>query len=110
MSLYKKYLVRNSDKFDPDYYTFVAMDLDMMIDQIKNVSPDFKSEIIITCLKNHCLQNEWVAANPELARLVTSKSVYSSNIESLFESCQNNAAFRLQLETYLKGKLAPESI
>jgi hypothetical protein len=105
MFTYKKYLIRNSDHFDPDYYTFVADDLAMMIDQVKNVSPDFKSEIIVTYLKDHCLQKEWVAANPELAQLVTSRSIYSGNIESLFESCQNNAAFSGQLETFLKDKL-----
>jgi hypothetical protein len=106
--LYKKYLVRGSDHFDPAYYTFVADDLVVIIDQVKHVSPAFKAEIIITLLKNHCLQDEWVAANPELVQLVTSKSLNSGNIESLFESCQNNAAFRLQLEAYLKGKLVPE--
>jgi hypothetical protein len=45
-----------------------------------------------------------------LAQLVASKSVHSVNIESLFESCQHNPAFRLQLEAYLKGKLAPVAL
>jgi hypothetical protein len=104
--MYKKYLIGNGDNFDPNYFTFVGDDLAVMIDQVEHIAPDFKAEIIVTTLKNHCLQNEWIAANPELVQLVTSKSVYSGNIESLFDSCQNNAAFRLQLETYLKGKLA----
>ena len=80
-----------------------------MIDQIKNVAPYYKAEIIVSFLKNHCLQSEWVTANPVLAQLVTSKSVYSSRIESLFNSCENNPAFWQQLETYLKGELAPEN-
>lgn len=110
MFLYKKYLINNSDHFDPEYYTFIADDLAVMIDQIKHVASNFKAEIIVSFLKNHCIQNEWIAANPELVRLVTTKSVYSVKIESLFDSCQNNPAFGQQLETYLKGKLAPENI
>ena len=105
--MYKKYLIGKADNFDPDYFTFVADDLAVMINQTAHVAPDFKSEIIVSFLKNHCLQNEWVAANPELVQLVTSKSVHSGNIESLFESCQNNPVFGQQLETYLKNKLAP---
>lgn len=108
--MYKKYLIGNADNFDPDYFTFVADDLAVIINQVEHIAPDFKAEIIVTFLKNHCLQNEWIAANPELAQLVASKSVYSVNIESLFESCQHNPAFRLQLEAYLKGKLAPVTL
>jgi hypothetical protein len=110
MFLYKKYLIKNADHFDPGHYTFIADDLSVMIDQIKHVAPGFKAEIIVSYLKNHSLQNEWVAANPELVQLVTSKSVYSGKIESLFDSCQNNPVFGQELETYLIGKLAPENI
>lgn len=108
--MYKKYLIGNSDNFDPDYYTFVAEDLAVMINQLEHVAPDFKAEIIISFLKNHCLQNEWMTANPELVQLITSKSVHTGNIASLFESCQNNPAFRQQLETYLKSKLNLQKI
>jgi hypothetical protein len=110
MFMYKKYLISNSDHFDPEQYTFIAEDLAAMIDQIKIVAPYFKAEIIVSFLKDRCLESEWITANPVLAQLVTSKSVYSSKIESLFDSCKNNPAFGQQLETYLKWKLAPENM
>lgn len=108
--MYKKYLIGKADNFNPDFFSFVGEDLAIMNNQLENVAPDFKTEIIVTLLKKHVLQNDWIAANPELVQLVTSKSVYSVNIESLFESCQNNPAFRQQLETYLKGKLNAQKI
>jgi hypothetical protein len=36
--------------------------------------------------------------------MVTSGSLLKGNIESLFESCRGNPAFRQDLETYLKKK------
>ena len=105
MFLYKKFSIGNADHFNPEQYAFIADDLALMIEQIKHIPRDFRAEIIVSFLKNHCLRCEWIAANPELARLVTSKSVFSSKIESLFESCQSNYVFSRQLEAYLKGKL-----
>jgi hypothetical protein len=105
MFLYKKYLISNSDNFDPERYEFIADDLAVMMDQVKHVAPDFKAEIIVTFLKNHDLQHEWIAANPELVQLLTSKTLQSGKIESLFESCESNPVFAQQLETYLKDKL-----
>jgi hypothetical protein len=105
MFLYKKFSIGNADHFIPEQYAFIADDLALMIEQIKHIPSDFRADIIISFLKNHCLRCEWISANPELARLVTSKSVFSSKMESLFESCQSNSVFSRQLETYLKGKL-----
>jgi hypothetical protein len=110
MLLYKKYLIKESDQFNPDYYTFVGDDLAMLIEQIAHVASDFKAEIIIAFLKNNSLQNEWIKANPELARLITTKSVCAEKIESLFQSCQNNPVFRQQLEKYLRERLTPEKV
>lgn len=103
---YKKYLIKNTDQFDPVFYSFVDDDVALIIDQVKDIASDFKAEIIVCFLKDHSLQNEWEAANPKLAQLVKSKSLSCGNIESLFESCYNNPAFELQLETYIKKKIA----
>jgi len=108
MSLYNKFSIGNADQFNPEDYAFITEDLALMLEQIKHIPRDFRAEMIVSFLKNHCLRCEWIAANPELTRLVTSKSVFSSKIESLFEGCQGNSVFSRQLETYLKGKLVFE--
>jgi hypothetical protein len=103
---YKKYLINNSDQFDPERFSFVDDDMALMIEEVKDTTADFKAEIIVYFLKDHSIQKEWEIANPDLVRLVKSKTLSSSNIESLFESCYNNPAFGLQLETYIKKKIA----
>jgi len=108
--MYKKFSIGNADHFNPGHYAFIADDLAIMMEQIKHIPHDFVAEIMVSFLKNHCLRCEWIAANPVLARLVSSKSVRSDKIESLFESCQTNSVFSQELETYLKGKLTPEKM
>ena len=103
---YKKYLINNSDQFDPERFSFVDDDMALMMEEVKDTTADFKAEIMAYFLKDHSIQKEWEIANPDLVRLVKSKTLSSSNIESLFESCYNNPAFGLQLETYIKKKIA----
>jgi hypothetical protein len=103
---YKKYLINNSDQFDPERFSFVDDDMALMMEEVKGTTADFKAEIMVYFLKDHTIQKEWEIANPDLVRLVKSKTLSSSNIESLFESCYNNPAFGLQLETYIKKKIA----
>ncbi|HTI93519.1 MAG TPA: hypothetical protein VL727_23135 [Puia sp.] len=107
MFLYTKFSIGHADHFNPGHYGFVADDLAAMMEQIKHLPHEFVAEIVVSFLKNHCIRCEWIAANPELARLVSSKSVRSDKIESLFESCQKNSVFSQELETYLKGRLTP---
>lgn len=102
---YKKYLINNSDQFDPERFSFVDDDVNLMIEEIKHTTADFKAEIVVYFLKDHSIQKEWETANPDLVRLVKSKSLSSGNIESLFESCYNNPVFGQQLETYIKKKI-----
>ena len=106
---YKKYLINNSDQFDPERFSFVDDDMATMIEEVKDTTAAFKAEIMVYFLKDHSIQKEWEIANPELVRLVKSKTLSSSNIESLFESCYNNPAFGLQLETYIKKKIAEKN-
>lgn len=102
----QKYLIKSTDHFDPIFYSFVDNDLELIMDETKHIVCDYKAEFLVYFLKDHCLPGEWEKANPELVELVKSKSLSSGNIESLFESCYNNAVFGQQLETYIKGKLA----
>ena len=74
----------------------------MINEETVSFPPLFKVEILISFLKDHSVENYLTRANPELTDLVTSGSLLKGNIESLFESCHSNPAFRQDLETYLK--------
>lgn len=98
---YKKYLVKETDKFDPQRFSFVTDDIEAIRKQTEEVSSSFKAEIIISFLKNHSLENEWITANPALTGLVKSGTLSGGNIESLFESSNSNPYFRKQMEDFI---------
>ncbi len=102
MKQYNKYLVRSTDQFDPVNFSSVTDEIQLINEETVNLPPLFKVEILVSFLKDHSVENNWTKANPELADLVTSGSLLKGNIESLFESCRSNPAFRQDLETYLK--------
>ena len=102
MKHYKKYLIRITDKFEPHYFSAVTDEVEIVNKRSESLPLFFKSEILISFLQDHPLQSDWVKANPELADLVTSGTLFTGSIESLFESCTHHSAFRLELENYLK--------
>jgi hypothetical protein len=101
MFQYNKYLIKETDQFDPNDFAFVEEEMNIIREQTKNLPPFFKIEMIISFLKNHSLANEWTNKNPELTELITSGALSGGNIESLFASCRNKPFFSHQLEQYL---------
>ena len=106
MTQYQKYLIKENDRFDPDFFSFFVDDMNLIREQTEHVLPTFKSEIIVSFLKNHKLESEWSKANPELSKLVNSGTLSTANIESLFDSSRNNPTFIQQMETFLKQGLS----
>ncbi len=102
MKQYNKYLVRSTDQFDPVNFSSVTDEIQLINEETVSLPPLFKVEILISFLKDHSVENNLTRANPELTDLITSGSLLKGNIESLFESCRSNPAFRQDLETYLK--------
>jgi hypothetical protein len=103
---YQKYLVKDNDQFDPEFFTFVIDDMKLIREQTDHVLPTFKTEIILSFLKNHALEKEWLKANPELTQLINSGSLPTGNIESLFDSCRNKPIFRQQMEAFFKKEFS----
>ena len=99
---YPKYLIKEGDKFEPEIFSSVMDEMTTLKEQIRNVSPAFKADILVSFLKDHSLDNNWIKANPELAKLINTGSLSTTNIEALFESCRNKPFFRKQMEEFLK--------
>ena len=106
MLRYQKYLVKDNDQFDPDFFSFFMDDTKMIREQTDHVLPTFRTEIILSFLKNHSLQPEWVNANPELTKLITSGSLATGNISLLFDSCRDKPVFREQMESFLRQEFS----
>lgn len=106
MLRYQKYLVKDNDQFNPEVFSFVIDDAKMIKDQTDHVLPAFKAEIILSFLKNHSPEAEWLRVNPELAKLITSGSLSTGNLKSLFDSCQDKPVFRQQMEAFLRQEFS----
>ena len=101
MKQYNKYLVSTHDKFMPEGFSSICDEVQNIREKTINFPAFYKAEIIVSFLKDHYLQNNWIDANPDLTVLVSSGELFTGNIESLFESCRNNPGFRKDLEDYL---------
>ena len=101
MSLYNQYNVGDTDKFNSGDYPKVVGELAALNKGTMQVPVDHRTDMIISYLKDHCMDTGWIHSNPALANLITSKSFSTSQIESLFESCRNNVTFLADFETYI---------
>lgn len=88
--------------FDPSNYPELQAEVAGIIRSIANTSSNFRSEIIISYLKDHSIKAEWLESNPAISSMVISGTLKGANTEKLFMACQWNKRFRKDLELYLK--------
>jgi hypothetical protein len=108
MRQYNRFLVGKTDQFDPGNYLTVDDEIIGINEGTVHLSSSFKGDIIVSFLKDHLLQTEWIKDNPELTDLVSSGSLFTGTIAALFESCRDSPAFRQQLEVYLLKKFSAQ--
>jgi len=109
MTPIRRFLIKNTDKFDPGYFSSVNEEIISIKKQIELLPVLFRSEIIVSFLKNHSIRNDWKKANPDLVTLAASGTLFSGSIEALFSSCINNPGYHQDLENYLMGEFAEAS-
>jgi hypothetical protein len=106
MSTYSVTDIGEVQKFNPADYPNVVSELTELLKQTGHFPVYFKREIVISYLKDHSLNNNWINANPELAKLITSGAYVTKDIELLFQACRWNKAFRSDLELYIRTRLS----
>jgi hypothetical protein len=106
MFKYKKYNIKNTDKFRPDDYPKVLNELEEITTRVAGLPGIHKGDIIISYLKDHSVKNDWMSANPALAALVTSSDLDTSNLKSLFECCQLNDPFAREFEEFIRKNVS----
>lgn len=107
MRQYNKYLVKKDDIFDVNKFPAIREELGILIDRVADFPSAYKADIVVSFLKDHSLHNDWITANPRLTDLLSSGVMVTGSIESLFESCRENAVFLDQLKTYIKSGITP---
>lgn len=101
MKHYNKYIILPADVFDPANFSFVKDEIRSINEKTENVSSVFKSDIIISFLKDHSLKNHWIDQNPQLTEMMMSGILLAGGTEALFASCIDNPVFRQDLENYI---------
>lgn len=99
--MYIKYDIADSDKFDQARYLDVTSELHVLLQGLAHMESNYKSSIIISYLKDHSIQMNWLNGNNKLARTITSRSHDTSHIEALFDGCRNNKSFLRDFEAYI---------
>ena len=102
--LYSKFVVKDTDRFDPARFPQVEEDLDRLIVSMAALPSVLNTEMLISFCKDHCMQSEWVRTNPVLAELISSKSLPITHLEALFAACCTHPRFREELEEYITGR------
>ena len=105
MKQHQVYSIGDTDQFNAKDYSTLTDEVAFIVKQTAGMLPAYKEDIIVSYFKDHSLRNTWIIANPLLAKLVTSNTLPSSNIEALFDASRTNPVFRNQLEAFLKEML-----
>ncbi len=92
----------SEDIFNANKSTKMVKELSLIKSGIVNMPVYFKADIIISYLKNHCIKNDWIKANPELVALLLSGRFVTTYIEALFDFCRMKPAYSKGFESYIK--------
>lgn len=106
MNRYKKYNIKETDRFIPGYFMKAEEELNTLMAAISGYPGPFTELIILTYLKFHSLKEEWVNANPGLSALMTENTCPTNHLESLFTSSKDNIVFTREYEDYIRKQIA----
>ena len=91
---------------------FRAADFPMMVNELAAIKKEiadepgyFRADIIISYLKDHCIKNDWIKANPELTKIITSGTFTTGQLESVFQRCRNYKIFLDDFENYIRMQM-----
>ena len=90
-----------TDIFNHNSLPAMVNELSILDKGVAHLPVYFKAEIIISYLKSHSIQNDWIAANPALVKVLLSHSFITKNIESEFELCRALLLYRHDYEKYI---------
>ncbi len=105
MNRYRKYAIKDTDRFDPDYFTKARDETSGLMNVIINNPGPFTELIILAYLKEGSLLQEWTDANPGLCNILLDKSCITTHLESLFASSKDNLLFTRELEDYIRKQI-----
>jgi len=96
----------NKVHFNPDDFPLVVSEIDFLSLSLRGINSNYKSDIVISYLKDHSIKSTWARANPRVTELLTLTTFPISHIEAIFVSCRQNFNFLNEFEKYFRDRLS----
>ena len=94
--------VSSENIFDPGSAPSVVKELTLLEEGVVALPRYFKADMIISFLRDRCLKNHWIQANPEMMKALLSRRFITVNAEAQFNFCRTKPAYRLDYEAYIR--------
>lgn len=105
MFAYQKFLIKETDRFDPLTFPQLEESLQQTLVLLATEPAGPSTTMIISFVKAHSINSQQAVDHPQLAALISSNSLPLAVMEDLFESSRKNPAFQQGLEGYIKAYL-----
>ena len=99
------YHVAESDRFNHENYPTVMAEISHLSSALTGLDSTHKSEMVISFLKDHCIDSKWLEGNTQSIRPLTSGAIATFHLESLFNACRHNKTFLSGLEDFIAAKV-----
>jgi hypothetical protein len=110
MMLFNVYDITSNSRFNSIDYPKVTSELIVLKEDIAQLQGNYKKDMLVSYLKDHCMMSHWIEANPKFAKMITSGFFDTPQIESLFEACRKNAVFLAAFEDFVKSFLEESAL
>ena len=99
------YTISDTDRFQVENFPEVVKEITELSRRIGKIAGSDKAGMVISFLKDHCLNSKWLMNNRSLANVIISHGEEASHAESLFACCRGNKLFLEDLEAYVKMQI-----
>lgn len=106
MAIYQRFLVKETDRFDPANFPQLETSLDQIVKQLNREPAGPKADMLLSFVKDHSINSQHVVDHPGLAAMISTKSLPLGSLEDLFESGRNNPLFKQGLEAHIRSCFA----
>lgn len=84
---------KNKVRFNPGDFPLVVSEIDFLSLSLRGINSNYRSDIVISYLKDHAIKATWARANPRVTELLILTTFPTSHIEAIFVSCRQNLIF-----------------
>jgi hypothetical protein len=98
-----KYDIKAGEQFNANSCPLVMSQLVALQEGMTGLPRINKDDIVISFLKDHSINNDWIASNPEVARQMIAGLLAVSQIEAYFEGCKDNKTFLTEFEKVIRA-------